>query len=210
MEAIFSQIPQAILAKAINENNISLRKKARFNEDYEPYISDSLNLSNSQTFTTIINEEETSNETPEFAVPIIISKKTNQPIKSIIKPEVVALAQNDLGIKPTRDVSFLPDSSSSQKLTLDAITQTGPGPVMISRHVQTDPMLTYDDYKRKMMRESMSSNADPVYSLKNNNPPPLKVGLSLKGVKRKVYYPDEEEEEEGEKFKENKSFRRQY
>lgn len=97
-----------------------------------------------------------------------------------------------------------PHSTSPSIVTkCNAIIQTDEQikPDMVTRGTQTKDSFIkmenlYEEYKTHLKSETMS-NFKPMYQLNNNDKenPPLKIGLTLpRGVKRKVYYPDLEED----------------
>lgn len=213
MDPIFSQIPSAILNRANLTNGIPTYKKPKFYshfEDDDNYIDQNTHTNH---FVTQISTEPNVEEDDDCennltthnneGVPEIISKKPEEPLKSALKskvrPQVLQLAHNDI---KTANNNCKPDSSSEGKCFHDAIIQTDiieTKPLMLSRSTQTIESwlrmdAAYEEYRDKLKSDSLASNFNPMYSLNNSKPnAPLKIGLSLKGRKRKVFYPDEEE-----------------
>lgn len=81
----------------------------------------------------------------------------------------------------------LPDTRTS-----DAVIQTDSA-CLVDRGTQTDASLfDYDKYCALLEERSMISSVFKPVQLNRAGDPPLKIGLSLRGKKRKVFYPTEE------------------
>lgn len=108
----------------------------------------------------------------------------SEPPKQERKTELSASEFEEVEEKPQE----LPDTRTS-----DAVVQTE-SVRLIDRGTQTDASLfDYDKYCALLEERSLTSSVFKPVQLNHHGCPPLKIGLSLRGKKRKVFYPTEGE-----------------
>lgn len=186
---LFSQIPTQVLSKLGKENFKKEQNLAKF---YEEEV-----IEESDSEVDVENEKKKVEEQVVKASEILDNKP-----KRIAKDNPSVQTNS----KRVRYTDECPTSSSNQfvveKTFSDASVQTD-DPSLFRREaiVQTNETLLnrpLSDYERhKEHNNSRFSDAyKPMYSLpkrQGKEVPPLRIGLTLRGRKRKVYYPNEEE-----------------
>lgn len=187
---VFSQIPAAIYRTAESTVKPLKTKKVK-----------SINIPEEKTRLGNPDEpkEETANPSQEskseFAVPGIIRDYSKVKLKHDTQ------AKDHEKIETNQKEIPKPDSTTTKKETLDAIVQTDfEKPKLVNQEVQTIESFEliesyYEQYKLRLQSDSMINYRPtlPLKSLTKYNPP-LRVGMTLpRGVKRKVFYPDEQD-----------------
>lgn len=105
--------------------------------------------------------------------------------------------EDDYDFKKDQDCDFKEDRDFDEEPqaipiigTSDAVIQTDP-PRLVDRSTQTDiSLFDYDKYCSVLEERSLTSVFKPMQLNSPGGDPPLKIGLSLRGKKRKVFYPD--------------------
>lgn len=182
---VFSQIPSVVYNTMKSKNKLlpsttKRIKHIKFSDDCEDDSAATLNQDGAP-------QDIKPGQDPDIVEPV--SKKNDIPLKSVLKTRNEEVVVSD----PK------PDSTTLKKDTLDAIVQTESDQVkFVNKEVQTDESYLqlenhFDQYRSKLHADSIVA-FKPMYSLRGSQNPPLKMGLTLpKGVKRKVFYPDDED-----------------
>lgn len=183
---LFSQIPTQVLSKLGKEN---IKK----------------NPSNAKFYADIIQEEKEPNTESEEEQ-ISNDKSTIQTID--INDDSTIIDGEDSYDKPLKKKKLAHEypTSSTDKTFSDAMVQTDDLD-LFKRDACVQTMessinkLRKSDYDlhRDQSNTHFGDTYKPIYSLpkrQGENAPPLKIGLTLRGRKRKVYYPGLEEDNE--------------
>lgn len=215
---LFSQIPGPVLKKFKPETRAQQRKVVKFidsdsSDDVDVEVTSSL----SDSTESLDSSQTEPCKQPQILPPAKTPKSIiKTPRETVSATEICKQSSLLLPTKgPKSNTRTTPrDNASATKITneshtietqssegkSDAIVQTDPAPCLVSKETQTtDSFVTdsvYHEFKTHLQSQSLSSSK-PMYSLsKNKSEPPLKIGLSLpKGRKRKVFYPDDSDDE---------------
>lgn len=130
------------------------------------------------------------------------NKLKQQKRVSIIEPSLEerksgSFKRDDYDFKKDQDCHFEEDQDFDEEPQAipiigasDAVIQTDP-PSLVDRSTQTDiSLFDYDKYCAALEERSLTSVFKPMQLNSPGGGPPLKIGLSLRGKKRKVFYPD--------------------
>lgn len=188
---LFSQIPTQVLTRIGKENFKKEQNLAKFYEDEIIEESDSeIDVEKNKDVVLIEPPEPADKNQDKGTKKVNKSDEKNQPNKKRVKysDECPTSSSNQFVIEKTfSDASVQTDDL--MLLRREAIVQTNE--TLLNRPIS--------DYERH--REQNGSHfADaykPMYSIpkrQGKDVPPLKIGLTLRGRKRKVFYPGEEQE----------------
>lgn len=180
MEApLFSQIPNVVLNKIKKPTRPKKRKFVKFYDDPTIGGSQSDDVTSSWSEADPIRK----GSPDEFVEQTRLEEEHK--IEKKLKPSV-SFAEETTG-----DIAIHCPTCACNKQKADAITRTDVVEVE-SQKTQTeegfpaaDPQ---DSYKKELEAQSLKGQ---MYSIPNATNAPLKLGLTLKGKKRIVYYPDE-------------------
>lgn len=175
MAALFSQIPQTVLKNCRRQTPSGIRKGVKIHDSKKTYDE--------------------------------IVRETKKSIIEIIEPEEVScLKVCDSTEKPDSQVYDFKEKSISEtqefvkpKETSDAIIQADTRPTFTSRGTQTcgalfTQSLRDHDAKGVLGKNEFAEVYKPMFKIpKGVSEPPLKLGLTLRGKKRKVFYPGSED-----------------
>lgn len=179
--SIYSQIPTAIIKASSTKNHSGLKANCATNQDKPVKLQ---------------------SEIKSFKRPLAPHiRASHDEIRSLAPDESVdqnkSPDENNSTNQNDRDHK---DSPYHQTKTSDAFVQTETldRPETISRGCQTELSFIhvdalYEEYRNQLKAQSLTENFKPMYSLSSGlMGPPLKIGLTLpRGVKRKVFYPDD-------------------